>query len=364
MTSKVVLVESSKTAEELKKECEKEYKVIDFSTNGDYSFDAIRLLYQDDGCLDEFIKRRVRVDEDEEFLRENVKILDQAYSNKELFNTNNVSSPIIGELRKLIDFNNKKELILSAEIQRMMSKDSSEKETVIILENNEAGLLGFKYLSNKYNEIALMEENYNIVEFSYNLEVDKIKEKNKNKDAPYKAKSTLEILKEFKTAFVVGIVVFVIFKVFLMNCIVPTGSMEDTMPVMSFMVANRLAYKTSEPQHGDIVVFKNKKIINEFLTKRVIAIEGDVLEFKNNSVYLNNKLLDEEYVKGHTFPDKETIYKVPKNKVFLMGDNRENSFDARFWEDPFIDKSDIYAKGFMGYGLPFITKKVFIKILK
>ncbi len=139
---------------------------------------------------------------------------------------------------------------------------------------------------------------------------------------------------------------------------IPTGSMESTLLVGDFLLVNKLAYIDSvlpiektilsrrDIQRFDIVVFKYPKEPNKDFVKRVIALEGEVIEIKDKQVYIDGKPIQEEY-KFHN--DSQVFTKdgyyhyddvirdnmdpltVPPGHCFVMGDNRDNSQDSRYW---------------------------------
>lgn len=120
-------------------------------------------------------------------------------------------------------------------------------------------------------------------------------------------------------------------------------SMEPTIMVGDYGVMYKHAYdKYNCPKNGDIIVFD---FHGETGGKRVIGIPGDTISFKDGYVYRNGKKLKEDYLPSN---DTETIcyreFKVPDNSVFVMGDNREISYDSRAWGDPYIPYSHIKGK--------------------
>lgn len=102
-------------------------------------------------------------------------------------------------------------------------------------------------------------------------------------------------------------------------------------------VVNRVAYEHREPQRGDVVSFVRD---GTYYIKRIVGIPGDTLDFKAGSVLLNGKVYEEPYLEEgmYTYPLVEGYtYQVPAGMYFVMGDNRENSNDSRFYRDPYID---------------------------
>lgn len=139
---------------------------------------------------------------------------------------------------------------------------------------------------------------------------------------------------------------------------IPTGSMETTLLVGDFLLVNKLAYvepvvplekiilPRREIERFDIVVFKYPKEPNKDFVKRVIALEGEVIEIKDKQVYIDGEPIQENY-KFHN--DSQVFTKdgyyhyddvirdnfgpltVPPGHCFVMGDNRDNSQDSRYW---------------------------------
>lgn len=133
-----------------------------------------------------------------------------------------------------------------------------------------------------------------------------------------------------------------IHKFLLFKIKVPTGSMMPTVEIGDQLFVTRI-YNTSNIKRGDIVVF-NSDEFSEPLLKRVIGLPGDHVEIKSDgSVYVNGNKLEEDYVK---YPGGKTdmSFNVPEGKFLMLGDNRNNSDDARYWNDPYVDGKDIEAK--------------------
>jgi len=147
---------------------------------------------------------------------------------------------------------------------------------------------------------------------------------------------------------------------------IPSGSMKDTLLIGDHILVNKFIYGVkipfkqttiipiSNPKRGDIVVFRFPNDLKIDFIKRVVGIGGDVIEIKNKIVYVNQKRITEDYVK-HTDPyilsglskrrDNFGPVTVPENSMFVMGDNRENSNDSRFWG--FVDLKEVKGKAFM-----------------
>jgi signal peptidase I len=120
--------------------------------------------------------------------------------------------------------------------------------------------------------------------------------------------------------------------------VIATASMEPTLGVGDHILVNKLAYRFNPPQRGDIVVFPSP-VENKELVKRVVAVEGDRVEIRRKQVILNGQPLAEPYVQ-HTRPndllkgDNLDAGVVPTGRVFVLGDNRDQSGDSRDWRHP------------------------------
>ena len=121
---------------------------------------------------------------------------------------------------------------------------------------------------------------------------------------------------------------------------VPSGSMESTIEVGDRILSERISYYFRTPARGEIVTFANPTGGPETLVKRTIAVAGDVVDIHNDNLYINGELQQEDYV--HGLPTRElwptynnmTIsypYTVPEGCIWVMGDNRINSSDSRYF---------------------------------
>ena len=160
--------------------------------------------------------------------------------------------------------------------------------------------------------------------------------------------------KELPVLIVVALVVAVLIKTFLVQAFfIPSASMRDTLLEGDRVMVNKLAFRFGEPQRGDVVVFDSPledssdggnfvgaivRNIGEALglstpdtalIKRVIAIGGDTIEIRDNSLFINGTAIDEPYLtRSVQMPDLEPL-RVPADHVFMMGDNRNQSEDSR-----------------------------------
>lgn len=120
-------------------------------------------------------------------------------------------------------------------------------------------------------------------------------------------------------------IVLVMFRTFF----IPSGAMENTLLVGDNIVVRQVLFRPVE--RGDVVVFKLPSGVGSYHIKRCVAVAGDRLAIKNGSLYLNDKPLDEPYARGRTLPvsgsGAVTEGVIPKGKIAVLGDNRENSLE-------------------------------------
>lgn len=134
----------------------------------------------------------------------------------------------------------------------------------------------------------------------------------------------------------------------IVNAYIPSESMSPTFNKGACIFGNRLAYLSHGPERGDIIIFRHPEFGKKLLIKRVAAIGGDTVAIKNETVFINGEAVTENYSFGKTVGELEEVT-VPKGSVLVLGDNRVNSNDSRFWDYPFVDNDDIVAKAFFEY---------------
>ena len=169
------------------------------------------------------------------------------------------------------------------------------------------------------------------------------------KQAQLKPPLLKRLWKEWSDVVILLAVVFVVFKFILQIAWVPTGSMETNIPTKSLQICWQLPYKLGNPlpKHGDVITFWSDEC-NEVLVKRAIGLPGDTVSFSGGYVYRNGERLAEPYLPVQGITDSpEESFTVPEGCVFFMGDNRTGSFDARYWQDPYIPASKLQAKALL-----------------
>jgi signal peptidase I len=193
-----------------------------------------------------------------------------------------------------------------------------------------------------------------------------LKEKKSTEEIETKPKKSA--LRENIEAILVAILLAFFIRTFVVQAFkIPSGSMLNTLLIGDHILVNKFIYgirmpftgtvliPVSEPERGDIVVFKFPEDPSKDFIKRVVGVEDDVIEIRNKKVYVNGELIENDYA-IHLDPfiqqydknrDNLGPLKVPKDSLFVMGDNRDFSYDSRFWG--FVDLKDLKGKAFMIY---------------
>ncbi len=139
-------------------------------------------------------------------------------------------------------------------------------------------------------------------------------------------------------------------KVLIVNANIPSGSMENTIHPGDRVIGSRLAYLGADPQREDIIIFHFPDDESQIFIKRIIGLPGEEIQIVDGQVFIDGAQtpLTETYLKevpqGSFGP-----YEVPEESYFVMGDNRNNSHDSRFWENHFVSRDEIMAKAWFQY---------------
>lgn len=129
--------------------------------------------------------------------------------------------------------------------------------------------------------------------------------------------------------------------------LVPTGSMEQTVMTGSRIMINRIAYLYDTPQRGDIVSFYYPDDGETLYLKRIMGLPGEVIEGIDGKVYIDGKGIPD--FTENMFYEDFGPYRIPEGCYFMMGDNRSNSWDSRYWTNKFVDREDIIGKAEFAY---------------
>ena len=168
---------------------------------------------------------------------------------------------------------------------------------------------------------------------------------------PFKKKSLWKELWEYvKMILFVVIVVLVVDNFLLINAVIPSESMENTIMTGDRIFGNRLAYLFDDPERFDIVIFKYPDDESQRFIKRVIGLPGETVEIREGKVYINGSdtPLDDSFT-PETPVGNFGPYTVPEGCYFMLGDNRNNSRDSRMWDNPDVKKEKILGKAVLRY---------------
>lgn len=173
-----------------------------------------------------------------------------------------------------------------------------------------------------------------------------------------KRKSTL---REYAESLAIALILALIIKTSLVEAYkIPSGSMEDTLLVGDFLLANKFIYGSKiplvdahlpavrEPRPGDVIIFKFPLNPKQNYIKRLIATAGQTVEIRNKQVFVDGRLFslppNAKFTDQNITPGRDNFgpVTVPPGKLFVMGDNRDNSYDSRFWG--FLDRKLVLGK--------------------
>jgi signal peptidase I len=172
-------------------------------------------------------------------------------------------------------------------------------------------------------------------------------------------------LRENIEAILIAIVLALFIRTFIVQAFkIPSGSMQNTLLIGDHILVNKFIYGVklpfvdttlipiSNPKRGDIVVFKFPEDPSKDFIKRVVGVAGDVVQERNKQVFVNGKPDQDKFAihsDPHIIPQRDNFgpVKVPAHSIFVMGDNRDNSYDSRFWG--FVNLRAVQGKAFIIY---------------
>ena len=138
----------------------------------------------------------------------------------------------------------------------------------------------------------------------------------------------------------------------IINATVPTGSMEHTIEPGDDLFGLRLTYRFSEVQRGDIIIFRFPDDETQKYVKRVIGLPGETVTVNDGKIYIDDSEtpLEEPYLKDEWVQATGPFeFESPEDSYLVMGDNRNDSYDARYWENTYVTRDEIIGKAYMIY---------------
>jgi len=177
------------------------------------------------------------------------------------------------------------------------------------------------------------------------------------------------LVREYAESIIIAVILALVIRTFVVQAFkIPSGSMEDTLQIGDHLLVNKFIYGTGipfagkqffalrDPHQGDVIVFEYPEDPSKDFIKRIVGAPGDVVQGINKHVYVNGKL----YRNPHEIHKEKDLIpkdqnprdtfgpvKVPEGSYFVMGDNRDRSYDSRFWG--FVKKEKIKGLAFIKY---------------
>jgi signal peptidase I len=169
-------------------------------------------------------------------------------------------------------------------------------------------------------------------------------------------------VREYAETLVIALVIALFVRTFVVQAFkIPSSSMEPTLLVGDHILVNKFLYGIripvvgkkvlpfSKPQRGDVIVFIFPNDRSKDFIKRVIGLPNEKVEIRERKIYINDRLIEDPW--GRYFPPERLVNvgpeMVPPNALFVMGDNRNNSEDSRYWG--FVPLDDVLGKAFVMY---------------
>lgn len=177
------------------------------------------------------------------------------------------------------------------------------------------------------------------------------------------------LVREYAESIIIAVILALFIRTFVVQAFkIPSGSMEDTLQIGDHLLVNKFIFGTAipftdkrvfalrDPHRGDVIVFEYPEDPSKDFIKRIVGVPGDVVQGINKNVYVNGKLYKnphEVHKEADLVPKdqnpRDTFgpIKVPEDSYFVMGDNRDRSYDSRFWG--FVKKDKIKGLAFIKY---------------
>lgn len=177
------------------------------------------------------------------------------------------------------------------------------------------------------------------------------------------------LIREYAESIAIAILLALVIRTYLVQAFkIPSGSMEDTLAIGDHLLVSKFIYGTKlpfndkrvltlrDPRQGDVIVFEYPEDPSKDFIKRIVGTPGDVVEGKEKKVYVNGKPYENPH---EVHKEKDIIPKemnprdtfgpvtVPADSYFVMGDNRDRSYDSRFWK--FVKRDQIKGLAFIKY---------------
>jgi signal peptidase I len=184
-----------------------------------------------------------------------------------------------------------------------------------------------------------------------------------------RAVKTKHIVREYAESIIIAVLLALVIRTFIVQAFkIPSGSMEDTLAIGDHILVNKFIYgskipftgnrvvKLRDPRQGDVIVFEYPEDPSKDFIKRVVGTPGDTVEVKDKKVYVNGKVYanphevhkESEIIPKEANPrDNKDLVTVPAGSYFVMGDNRDRSYDSRFWG--FVSNDKIKGLAFIKY---------------
>jgi len=196
-----------------------------------------------------------------------------------------------------------------------------------------------------------MEYNDEMIDSDLDLDIDldkkevEIEERPKRRKKKNKKNKLIKELTEYALCILIAFVVALLIRKYVMVIgYVPTTSMYDTINKGDRLIINELAYVFGEPKRGDIVSFYYPDDESQVYIKRIIGLPGETIEGKDGAVYINGTRLNESSYIDDVYTSDFGPYLIPENSYFMMGDNRSNSRDSRFWDNKYVSIDKIIGR--------------------